>query len=211
VLAAAGFRRDRLIVEKLAGFGHKGGCRHQMSPLASARRLVERLPAGRPLILVGHSASCQVVAHAARLVPERLSGLVLVGPTTDPRAATWPRMLARWLATAAHEPPWQLPTLVRQYRRTGWVGMTRTMDEALHDRIDLTLHGVTCPVLIVRGRHDHIAPARWVDDLVGDRRARGGRRGVTLRAGAHMLPLTHGELVGDAVAAFVSGLEPHDP
>jgi hypothetical protein len=42
---------------------------------------------------------------------------VLIGPTADPHAATWPTLVRRWLRTAMHEWPGQLPLLVRSYAR----------------------------------------------------------------------------------------------
>jgi len=122
-------------------------------------------------------------------------GLVLVGPTTDPRAATWPRLAWRWLATAAHETPRQVPSLVRQYRRTGLRHMLRVMDAARHDRIDHTLGRVRCPVQVIRGRHDRIAPEDWCLGLAPS---------VTLARGGHMVPITDGDLVAGEVRASLA-------
>jgi len=133
---------------------------------------------------------------------------VLIGPTTDPRAATWPRMLARWAATARHEPMHQAPALARQYRRTGALTMIRAMDAARRDPIHRVVPRLRCPLLIIRGLNDRIAPADWVDSLVSHPGNEGeptsGRRHcVTLSAGAHMVPYTHGSLVADAIIGFL--------
>jgi pimeloyl-ACP methyl ester carboxylesterase len=158
---------------------------------------------GSESVLVGHSASCQLVVHAALLAPDIVRGLVLVGPTTDPRAAGWVRLAARWVATAVHEPLWQLPSLIRQYRRTGLATMRRAMDAARHDRIDLSLRDVGTPVLILRGAHDRISPRAWVDLLAECGPAAGASRSaVTLAEGGHMVPLTTGHLIADQLAAF---------
>lgn len=156
-------------------------------------------------ILFGHSASCQVVAHAAARRPARVAALVLVGPTTDPRASDWPSLVGRWLATARHESPRQVPGLVRQYARTGLGSMLRAMDAARRDRIQETLRRVSCPVLVVRGVHDRIAPLDWAQTLTGEPPATGVsvRRTKTVAAGGHMVPLTHGALTAEAVHAFL--------
>jgi pimeloyl-ACP methyl ester carboxylesterase len=133
-------------------------------------------------------------------VPDRVAGLVLVGPTTDPAAATWPRLAARWLATARHETPRQVPTLVRQYRRTGLRTMRRAMDVARCDDVEDVLAGCGIPVLVLRGPHDRICPEPWAAAVA--RRGGPGSRAVTLRGGGHMVPLTHGSLV----AAEIRGL-----
>ena len=160
-----------------------------VSPGALAELLLERLPG--PVVLVGHSASCQVVVEAAARAPGRVAGLVLLGPTTDPRAATWPRLAQRWLRTAAWEPPWQVPLLVRQYRRTGLRDMAAVMDAARRHDLRKPLRDIGIPVVVVRGRHDRIAPAAWVAEVAAV--ARGTV--TTLPVGGHMVVLTHPESV----------------
>ncbi len=156
---------------------------------------------GAAVVLVGHSASCQVVAEAAVRAPDRVRALVLVGPTTDPRAATWPRLAGRWLRTATHEKPSQLPLLVDAYARTGLVSMRRGMEAARRHRLDRVLAAVRCPVLVVRGRHDAICPAAWAEELAAT--ARSGRS-ATLPAGAHMVPITHPAALGACIAGFLA-------
>lgn len=183
----------------LPGLGRRPVSADDLRPAALAARLVERVAsAPGPVVLAGHSASCQVVAHAAALVPERVSALVLVGPTTDPRAASWPGLAQRWLRTACWERPSQVPVLARTYTRTGLLWMRRTMDAARRDDLRESVRAVRCPVLAVRGRHDRICPQGWADELVA--LSPQGSRAVTLAQGAHMVPLTHGDLVAAAVA-----------
>lgn len=92
-----------------------------------AGRLLRAVPDRRRLILVGHSASCPVVIEAARR-SERVVGLVLVGPVTDPRAQSWPHMLPQLIQTAAHEHLFEAPLLLPQYRKTGVMTMLRGMN-----------------------------------------------------------------------------------
>jgi pimeloyl-ACP methyl ester carboxylesterase len=196
----------------LPGYGRPGRNRAGMSPRVLARAVVAELGHGAPALLVGLSAGCQVVAHVALQAPDRVAGLVLVGPTTDPRANNWPRLVRRWVATARSEPIRQLPALIRQYRRTGLVNMVRAMDAARRDRVEHVLPLLTCPTLLLRGAHDRIAPEDWVRSLterVPDRAGDGSvlRRWVTLAAGAHMVPFTHGDLVARAVRDFLADLD----
>ena len=69
-----------------------------------AERLLSELlvPGTDAVVLVAHSASCPVVVEAA-VRSQIVVGLALIGPVTDPRARTWPRMLGQWLRTASHE------------------------------------------------------------------------------------------------------------
>lgn len=157
------------------------------------------------MVLLGHSASGQIVVEAAVRAPERAAGLVLVGPTMDPRAAGCAALAARWARTAGWERPGQLSTLLRDYRRTGPVSMARALDGARRHRVDRVLRRVRCPVLVVRGRRDRIAPADWtraLADLAPDGRT------VTLDGGAHMVPITHPHLLAAAVTASLRGQDP---
>ena len=181
----------RVTVLPLPGYGLPADPGADLAPRTLAETVAARFRDHGPAVLAGHSASCQVAAHAAALVPELIVGLALVGPTTDPRATSWPRLAARWLATAAHERPGQVPSLVRQYRRTTLATMARAMDAARRDPIQTTLGAARCPVVVVRGLHDRICPADWAESLAPT---------VTLPAGGHMVPLTHGRLVAEELA-----------
>jgi pimeloyl-ACP methyl ester carboxylesterase len=185
---------DPAAVHLLPGFGvptEPGGA---PPPQELAAELCSRLSG--PTTLFGHSASCQVVAHAARLCPELVHQVVLVAPTTDPRAASWPGLVGLWLRTAPHEDPRQLPQLLRQYRRTTLRSMLVTMDAARHDDLLDTLSVVTCPVVLVRGIHDRIARADWVRALADRLPA---SRTVEVPVGAHLVPMTHPQAFADQV------------
>lgn len=185
----------------LPAFGQRARRGTPVTPEGLAALLLDDLPPGTwPVVLLGHSASCQLVAEAAARAPDRVRALVLVGPTTDPRAATWLGIVRRWLRTAAHETPLQLPLLVRAYARTGLVSMARGMEAARRHRLDRVLAGVRCPVLVVRGREDAICPSAWTAALAA---AAPLGRSETLPSGAHMVPLTHPEELAASVTAFL--------
>lgn len=159
-----------------------------------AGRLLARLPGDRDVVLVGHSGSCPVVVEAAAR-STRVRGLVLVGPVTDPLARTWPRIVWRWLRTAVHEELWEVGVLAPQYRRTGLMSLRRGKDRIRGYRTDVGVSRLDVPVHVVRGEHDHLATAGWCARLVA-----GPGADVTEAAGGgHMVPLTHPELVAEAV------------
>jgi len=83
--------------------------------------------------------------------------------------------------------------------------MARAMDAARRHRIDRLLARVACPVLVVRGRHDRIAPADWVSTLA-ELAPQG--RAVTLPAGAHMVPITHPTALAAQIEAFHAAVVP---
>ena len=176
----------------LPGSGLRGDRRTDLSPAALAERVLAVLPAG-PVVLAGHSSGCQVVAHAVRAASGPVAGVVLVAPTTDPRASRWDQLGRRWWRTAVHEDPRQLPALVRQYAATGPVTMARAAGAARRDRIDRVLAEVTCEVLVVRGPHDRLCPEEWARSL---------GRTETLPAGGHMVPWTHGGEVAERLVSL---------
>ena len=197
----------RTIAWPLPGYGLPPRPGTDLRVDALAAEVVGALPADvRHVVVLGHSASCQVAAHVAALAPDRVTGLVLVGPTTDPRAASWPALASRWLATARHEDPRQAPALARQYSRTTLRGMARGLEAARHDQICETLARTSARVLVVRGVHDRICPVEWGGTVAAA--APGGGSLVTLPSGGHMVPSTHGPLVAAEVNAFTAGDAP---
>ena len=191
-------------VALLPAFGSRPEPKDALTPAALGDVLADRWLADRqsPAVLVGHSASCQLVARAAAARPDAVSALVLVGPTTDPRARSWPALVQMWLRTAAHETPRQVPMLLRLYSRNGLGHMLRAMDAARSNDIRQSLAALDCPVLVVRGPHDRICPEEWAQHLASLGAA--GSRAVNLRAGAHMVPITHGPDLAEAITRFVA-------
>jgi pimeloyl-ACP methyl ester carboxylesterase len=139
-----------------------------------------------PVVLVGHSQSCQVVVAAAERDP-RVAAVVLLGPTTDPRMRRLPVLAARWLRTAVREPWWQAPLVLAQWLHTGPAAMTALWRRTAPDRIDQRLRRLTVPVVVVRGSRDALCPRDWAAHLAGS--APRGRL-VELPGAAHMTPQT---------------------
>jgi pimeloyl-ACP methyl ester carboxylesterase len=200
-------RQAGAVAVALPAFGLPAPRGLALDPVASAERLVDRLDGlvTGPVVLAGHSASCQVVAEVARRAPDRVAGLVLVGPSTDRRAATWPRLAGRWLRNAAHEPVAQVPLLARDYSYSGLVSFARAMDAARAHPLDEVLPACPVPVLLVRGSLDRIAPQSWLDHLA----ARSAEAGTATVAGAaHMVPVTHPWELAAALRPFVERTTP---
>jgi pimeloyl-ACP methyl ester carboxylesterase len=162
---------------------------------ALARQLLERLGNG-PVVLVGHSQSCQVMAAAAQAGGSRVAAVVLLGPTTDPRLRRLPVLAWRWLRTAVHEPLWQVPLILAQWWHTGPRAMVRLWRTAAPDRIDRRLGELGVPVTIVRGTRDALCPRDWAELLVATSPL--GRL-VEIPGAAHMTVQTH----PDEVAAIL--------
>jgi pimeloyl-ACP methyl ester carboxylesterase len=195
--ARSSARLRRLVpgrVVELPGMGLRG-------PVPPLDELVDRLCAAlgeQPVVLVGHSQGCQVVVAAAQRHP-RVAGVVLLGPTTDPRLRSLRGLVARWLRTAVAEPPRCVPRVVAQWLTTGPRAMLRLWRLAAPDRIDHRIADLAVPVAVVRGTRDRLCPHDWAAGL-----AAAAPRGVLVEVpgAAHLLPQTH----PDDVAHVLSSL-----
>jgi pimeloyl-ACP methyl ester carboxylesterase len=150
-----------------------------------AGRLLAELGEG-PVVLAGHSQSCQVVAVAA--LDPRVVSVVLLGPTTDPRLRSAAGLVGRWLGTAWAEPWRQVPRILAQWWHTGPRAMVALWRLAAPDRIDARLREVGAPVAVVRGTRDRLCPHDWAVRLAEV--APKGRL-VELPGAAHMTVQTH--------------------
>ena len=134
------------------------------------------------VVLLGHSVGCQPVLAAAQQDRGRVAAVVLSAPTGDPAAGNWTSLLGRWLLDGLREPPRQLPGLVRDWLRADLRTAVSTLVALQRDDVVGRLTQVTCPVLVLRGERDAIAPQGWAEDLA--RRLPDGRLAV-LRGRPH--------------------------
>jgi pimeloyl-ACP methyl ester carboxylesterase len=180
------------------------GLRRPVGTLAElAEQLCAALDEG-PVVLVGHSQSCQVVVAAAERDP-RVAGVLLLGPTTDPRLRRAGVLVARWVRTALGEQWWQAPLVLAQWLRTGPAAMTGLWRRLSPDRVDDRLTRVGVPVVVVRGTRDALCPRDWAAHLAA--RAPRGRL-VELPGAAHMTPQTRPGDVAALLVALVAGASP---
>ena len=167
-----------------------------------AALLCDRMGEG-PLVLAGHSQGCQVAAAAAG--DPRVRGLVLLGPSTDPRLRSPAGLVARWLRTALAEPWWQVPLILAQWARTGPRRMVALWRASAPDRIDRRLRAVAVPVVVVRGSRDRLCDADWAAVLAT---AAPDGRLVELPGAAHMTPQTRPAEVARLLRDAVHEVEP---
>jgi pimeloyl-ACP methyl ester carboxylesterase len=163
-----------------------------------AARLRAALGQG-PVVLVGHSQSCQVVVAAAH--DPRVAAVVLLGPTTDPRLRSVHGLAGRWLATAWAEPWWQVPLVLGQWLATGPRAMAALWRRAAADPVAARLREVGVPVTVVRGTRDRLCGRPFAAAL-----ATAAPRGelVELPGAVHMTVQTHPDAVAALLADAVS-------
>ena len=180
----------------LPGMGLRG-------PVPPVEELAVRLRAELgpgPVVLVGHSQSCQVVAAAA--ADPRIAAVVLLGPTTDPRLRSVRGLVGRWLATAWAEPWGQAPLVLAQWLTTGPRAMAALWRRAAPDPIAARLANVPVPVTVLHGDRDRLCSAPFAA-AVAAAAPRG--RLETLPGAAHMTVHTHPREVAALLSAVRDG------
>ncbi len=108
--------------------------------------------------LVANSLGCEIAAHLAVKVPERVATLTLIGPTLDPEAFALLTQVMRLLRDALQEPirlwmNWIFDFWRARIRRT--IGTTREM---FRDHIEHQLPQITARTLVIRGGNDPTVP-----------------------------------------------------
>jgi pimeloyl-ACP methyl ester carboxylesterase len=153
-----------------------------------------------PAAVLGNSFGCQVAVELALRRPDLVAALILVGPTTDPAAATTRRQIGRLLSDLPHEDPRQTPILAADIRDAGLRRILRTLRYAVNDRVDAKLPALRVPTLLIRGGLDRIAPQAWLDRAAG---LIPGARTLTVDRAAHNVVTTAGPETAAAVEAFL--------
>jgi len=191
----------------LPGFGLTDGPPEVLDVVGLADALagwIQAAGVGRPALLA-NSVGCQVAVDCAVRYPDRVSRLVLVGPTTDPIARSALRQVLRWLRNLPGERPGQLPLSVADYADAGVGRALRTFGYALADRIEDKLALVQAPTLVVRGAHDPIVPQAWAEEVT--RLLPRGRLAVV--AGApHTVNFAAPGALAELVGPFLGGVDP---
>lgn len=199
---ARGLRQRPVCVPDLPGFGLSDKPPVVLDVPGQARIVAALLDSlgTAPVALLGNSFGCQVAVEIAVSRPDLVAALVLVGPTTDPAAATALAQIGRLLRDLPHEDWRQLPILGADIRDAGLRRIATTLRYAVRDRIDVKLPRLRVPTLLARGGLDRIAPQSWLDHaaaLIPDSRT------LVLDAAAHNAVTTAGPELAAAVDAFL--------
>jgi pimeloyl-ACP methyl ester carboxylesterase len=150
-------------VVDLPGFGLSGEPGRVLDVAEHADHVAAWLDAAglAPVVVLGNSFGCQVAVDLAVRHPDRVHGLVLVGPTVDPAARAASRQILRWLRDTVREDPLQLPILARDVRDAGLRRVAGTLAHAVRDPVERKLPLVEVPTLVTRGAREPIVPLAW--------------------------------------------------
>jgi pimeloyl-ACP methyl ester carboxylesterase len=149
--------------------------------------------------VLGNSFGCQIAVELAIRRPDLVASLVLVGPTVDPAAATSGAQIRRWAYDLLSEDPHQIPMIAADVRDAGPRRIVRTLRHAVSHHVERRIPLVSAPILVLRGEHDPIVPARWAAQATA--LARSGGTGVVPGA-AHNAVTTAGTVVAAHAITF---------
>ena len=190
----------RVVIPDLPGFGRSSKPRRtlDLSQLAAVLEGVMEVLGQKEAVFLGNSLGCQVVLELALRSPHLVAGVVLVGPTFDAYARTYPAQAVRFVRTMLREPLGFFPIALHDYVDCRiWRALT-TIVMAMRDRPENKLPLVQAPTLVVRGQKDHIASDRWVASLT--ERSPHAERAVVPGA-AHVVNFSHPQELVEAVRA----------
>jgi pimeloyl-ACP methyl ester carboxylesterase len=157
--------RHRVVVPDLPGYGKSPTPPEALGIEALADALtawldlldVERAP------LVANSLGCQVAVDLGVRRPDRVSALVLLGPTMDPAAPTLAAQAWNLARDVVRESPVLNLVQARDYLRMGPRRILATARYGLDDRFEAKLARLEQPALVIRGEHDRICSQPWAE------------------------------------------------
>ena len=120
----------------------------------------EQLP---PVVLVANSFGCQVAAALAVRAPELVHSMVLTGPTVEPGARSFHRMIARLFVNTVREPIRLGGIIALDYGSFGPRNCVAMGRIAIHHHLEDVLPHVGVPTLVVRGARDGLLTRAWAE------------------------------------------------
>lgn len=192
-------RTHRTVAVDLPGFGGlpAAGRRLDVEELADlAVRAVQTRGAGE-LVVVGQSMGSQIAVEAARLHPDTVSSVVLVGPVVDDRRRTLLRQAVDLGRDSFAEGPRMNAVVFTDYLRSVRQ-YVRELGPMLRYPTLERVAGLDVPVLVVRGDRDPIARHTWAARVAAH-----ARRGAFVELpGAHHVQEHRPVAFADLVAEF---------
>lgn len=116
-------------------------------------------------VVIGHSMGSQIAAELAARHPALVAGLVLAGPTVNSAARSIRAQASYLLRDLIGEKPTVLLRGAREYLRGG-PNLLRKMRATIVHEPELAYARITCPVLVLRGEHDPLAPMNWCREII---------------------------------------------
>lgn len=117
------------------------------------------------VVAIGHSMGSQIAAELAARHPSLVAGVVLAGPTVDSAARNIRAQASYLLRDLLGERPIVLLRGAREYLRGG-PHLVRKMRATIVHEPERAYARIGCPVLVLRGESDPLAPMTWCREIV---------------------------------------------
>ncbi|GAA1419034.1 alpha/beta hydrolase [Agrococcus citreus] len=147
----------------LPGFGGLPKPRRELGIEAMAAALAEVVGSLglEPVVLVGHSMGSQWVVELARLRPDLVARVVVIGPVADVAHRTPTAQLRALAVDSLLEPPTTNWIVSTDYVRCGVPWYLAQLGPMLSYPIEERVADLAVPLLVIRGERDPIASTRW--------------------------------------------------
>jgi pimeloyl-ACP methyl ester carboxylesterase len=155
----------------------------------------------RNVVLLGHSTGALVVLRAALAIQDRLSGVVLAGPSFPPDVRRAPTLWWRFFTTIPREPADEIESIAPSFLSSGGPGLFRLLNDGMGQRPEDHVGRLDVPVLVITGEHDGLAPPSWAHQL--SQLARTGS--LVVLPGAHNACFPNADAADAALRAVVHG------
>ena len=153
-----------------------------------------------PVILVGNSMGCQIIANLAARAPHRVKAVVFIGTTVDPSQRTFWEQFKRLLIDATRKPLSLLYVHLRCFLVAGLRRSLQTAKYALEDRIEVNLPRISCPALVISGTRDPLSPQAWAEQVA---RLLPRGRLTLIHGGSHALNYSAPDKVSRLIREFI--------
>lgn len=167
---------------------------------ADLAALLDRLDAW-PVVAAGHSMGTQIVLELARLRPDGVRHVVMVGPVVDVERRSVRQQALDLLRDTLGEPMPVNALVVRDYFRGGVRWYLKVLRATLE-----RMPGCTVPATVVRGERDPIAREAWCRRLVAENGAEA--RLVSVAGDRHVVPRTSPERLAAELVRLAGGPAP---
>jgi pimeloyl-ACP methyl ester carboxylesterase len=190
--------RHLVLAPDLPGFGWTQATDPPLDVEDLAAALASIMDAARigRAVLVGTSLGSQVAARLAADQPERVMGVVLVGPTFDPSGRSLPRELLRLVGSMRSEWPSVWFERLRDVTLAGPRRIVATLRRGWSHGIVETLPQVRAPAVVIRGGRDPLVSRSWARDAAA---RMPNARALEIRGAAR----TVGQSAPDALARII--------
>jgi len=161
----------------------------------------------RSCVVVGHSMGAQFAVELAARSPGLVAGLVLVGPVVVATRRTVRAQALSLALDSLREPPRVNGRVLTDYLKGGVGWYLSTLGPMLDYPIEQRIRDTACPVVVMRGERDSVAPLSWCELLASN--APAWSAVVSVPGKAHVIPLTAPIAVAEAVGTVVGRSRQH--